>query len=116
MQTQSAGLQKRGGMHTLAVIFVVVVAASLGVLLVARAARLGWFSTAEAQPTASLPLFRSDDCDGAIAKSRGVRFCRSVVRGGRRSTDAKPLELGKGCYFLVFVPTVREIRDFYREM
>eukprot|EP01052_Picozoa_sp_SAG31_P026155 SAG31_NODE_2350_length_5893_cov_2.633414_2_plen_151_part_00 len=24
--------------------------------------------------------------------------------------------LGKGCYFLVFVPTIREIRDFYREM
>eukprot|EP01052_Picozoa_sp_SAG31_P039469 SAG31_NODE_5482_length_2513_cov_7.253935_2_plen_183_part_00 len=23
---------------------------------------------------------------------------------------------GKGCYFLVFVPTIREIRDFYREM
>eukprot|EP01052_Picozoa_sp_SAG31_P035625 SAG31_NODE_4326_length_3354_cov_11.627035_2_plen_77_part_00 len=22
----------------------------------------------------------------------------------------------KGCYFLVFVPTIREIRDFYREM
>eukprot|EP01052_Picozoa_sp_SAG31_P030331 SAG31_NODE_3102_length_4673_cov_2.821382_1_plen_84_part_00 len=22
----------------------------------------------------------------------------------------------KGCYFLVFVPTVREIRDLYREM
>eukprot|EP01052_Picozoa_sp_SAG31_P030070 SAG31_NODE_3053_length_4739_cov_24.623060_2_plen_271_part_00 len=25
-------------------------------------------------------------------------------------------EPGKGCYFLVFVPTIREIRDFYREM
>eukprot|EP01052_Picozoa_sp_SAG31_P052537 SAG31_NODE_13016_length_899_cov_1.255000_1_plen_153_part_00 len=24
--------------------------------------------------------------------------------------------LGKDCYFLVFVPTIREIRDFYREM
>ena len=24
--------------------------------------------------------------------------------------------IGKGCYFLVFVPTIREIRDFYREM
>eukprot|EP01052_Picozoa_sp_SAG31_P001870 SAG31_NODE_63_length_28659_cov_23.074685_5_plen_70_part_00 len=24
--------------------------------------------------------------------------------------------LGKGCYSLVFVPTIREIRDFYREM
>eukprot|EP01052_Picozoa_sp_SAG31_P017061 SAG31_NODE_1153_length_9640_cov_2.830206_2_plen_149_part_00 len=23
---------------------------------------------------------------------------------------------GKGCYFLVFVSTIREIRDFYREM
>eukprot|EP01052_Picozoa_sp_SAG31_P014981 SAG31_NODE_948_length_10825_cov_9.412829_14_plen_88_part_00 len=23
---------------------------------------------------------------------------------------------GKGCYFLVFVPTIREIRYFYREM
>eukprot|EP01052_Picozoa_sp_SAG31_P012448 SAG31_NODE_729_length_12511_cov_7.059293_1_plen_216_part_00 len=23
---------------------------------------------------------------------------------------------GEGCYFLVFVPTVREIRDFYRDM
>eukprot|EP01052_Picozoa_sp_SAG31_P021692 SAG31_NODE_1690_length_7524_cov_2.991919_2_plen_117_part_00 len=23
---------------------------------------------------------------------------------------------GKGCYFLVFVPTIRETRDFYREM
>ena len=25
-------------------------------------------------------------------------------------------EGGKGCYFLVFVPTIREMRDFYREM
>eukprot|EP01052_Picozoa_sp_SAG31_P041318 SAG31_NODE_6233_length_2108_cov_4.439522_2_plen_156_part_00 len=24
--------------------------------------------------------------------------------------------IGKRCYFLVFVPTIREIRDFYREM
>eukprot|EP01052_Picozoa_sp_SAG31_P028858 SAG31_NODE_2821_length_5040_cov_14.991500_7_plen_44_part_00 len=24
--------------------------------------------------------------------------------------------LGKGCCFLVFMPTIREIRDFYREM
>eukprot|EP01052_Picozoa_sp_SAG31_P020466 SAG31_NODE_1540_length_7954_cov_3.521961_6_plen_76_part_00 len=24
--------------------------------------------------------------------------------------------LGKGCYFLVFVPTIGEIREFYREM
>eukprot|EP01052_Picozoa_sp_SAG31_P011897 SAG31_NODE_685_length_12832_cov_28.355376_4_plen_190_part_00 len=24
--------------------------------------------------------------------------------------------LGKGCYFLVLVPTIREIREFYREM
>eukprot|EP01052_Picozoa_sp_SAG31_P045675 SAG31_NODE_8437_length_1452_cov_2.221729_2_plen_53_part_00 len=24
--------------------------------------------------------------------------------------------MGERCYFLVFVPTIREIRDFYREM
>eukprot|EP01052_Picozoa_sp_SAG31_P016776 SAG31_NODE_1124_length_9772_cov_11.331541_8_plen_70_part_00 len=27
-----------------------------------------------------------------------------------------PIVIGEGCYFLVFVPTIREIRDFYREM
>eukprot|EP01052_Picozoa_sp_SAG31_P033561 SAG31_NODE_3811_length_3861_cov_3.645401_3_plen_216_part_00 len=26
------------------------------------------------------------------------------------------MRLGKGCYFLVFVRTIREMRDFYREM
>eukprot|EP01052_Picozoa_sp_SAG31_P043516 SAG31_NODE_7275_length_1736_cov_4.816127_2_plen_205_part_00 len=29
---------------------------------------------------------------------------------------AKSEYLGKGCYLLVFVPTIRETRDFYREM
>eukprot|EP01052_Picozoa_sp_SAG31_P005587 SAG31_NODE_247_length_19134_cov_12.255050_12_plen_199_part_00 len=28
----------------------------------------------------------------------------------------KSVPTRKGCYFLVFVPTIREIRDFYREM
>eukprot|EP01052_Picozoa_sp_SAG31_P030867 SAG31_NODE_3208_length_4552_cov_5.626993_4_plen_36_part_00 len=27
-----------------------------------------------------------------------------------------PSKPGKGCYFLFFVPIIREIRDFYREM
>ena len=41
---------------------------------------------------------------------------------GVANTTGEPLFLpagtysGKGCYFLVFVPTIREIRDFYREM
>eukprot|EP01052_Picozoa_sp_SAG31_P026181 SAG31_NODE_2355_length_5879_cov_6.732526_1_plen_383_part_00 len=30
--------------------------------------------------------------------------------------DARPIDYGKGCYFLVFVPTIREMRDFYRDM
>eukprot|EP01052_Picozoa_sp_SAG31_P024084 SAG31_NODE_2025_length_6642_cov_6.408681_5_plen_177_part_00 len=30
--------------------------------------------------------------------------------------NANEAILGKGCYFLVFVPTIREIWDFYREM
>eukprot|EP01052_Picozoa_sp_SAG31_P002224 SAG31_NODE_76_length_27534_cov_13.661868_12_plen_289_part_00 len=35
----------------------------------------------------------------------------------RSRSLAEPNHLmGKGCYFLVFVPTMREIRDFYREM
>eukprot|EP01052_Picozoa_sp_SAG31_P007812 SAG31_NODE_379_length_16485_cov_3.654583_1_plen_160_part_00 len=43
----------------------------------------------------------------ATIVSGGVR-----VTGWKASTSVK----GKRCYFLVFVPTIREIRDFYREM
>eukprot|EP01052_Picozoa_sp_SAG31_P021287 SAG31_NODE_1638_length_7672_cov_4.225142_9_plen_80_part_00 len=62
------------------------------------------------------------------------RIPRSVTReqldAAIRARGQEPLKLlrlhaqrqcivefdGKGCYFLVFVPTIREIRDFYREM
>eukprot|EP01052_Picozoa_sp_SAG31_P039067 SAG31_NODE_5341_length_2599_cov_1.845600_3_plen_157_part_00 len=36
--------------------------------------------------------------------------------GGWQSTLIDTFFNGKGCYFLVFVPTIREIQDFYREM
>eukprot|EP01052_Picozoa_sp_SAG31_P035868 SAG31_NODE_4387_length_3279_cov_1.588994_2_plen_105_part_00 len=43
-------------------------------------------------------------------------------RAVRDATRAGPMCLqpfcygGKGCYFLVFAPTIREIRDFYRDV
>eukprot|EP01052_Picozoa_sp_SAG31_P010053 SAG31_NODE_540_length_14288_cov_51.958066_2_plen_409_part_00 len=56
--------------------------------------------------------------DGGVVEHGGIN-----VTGGMRLTDVgMTIEDGgmtivrKGCYFLVFVPTIREIRDFYREM
>eukprot|EP01052_Picozoa_sp_SAG31_P003299 SAG31_NODE_125_length_23649_cov_7.156202_17_plen_444_part_00 len=64
-----------------------------------------------------LPDVPQHVCQGATAVLRsryivqiGSAHGHNSFRVGSTST------LGKGCYFLVFVPTVREIRDFYREM
>eukprot|EP01052_Picozoa_sp_SAG31_P036530 SAG31_NODE_4576_length_3123_cov_1.569775_1_plen_173_part_00 len=44
---------------------------------------------------------------------------RGILMNGsaaRKCTPSWNETKGKGCYFLVFVPTIRKIRDFYREM
>eukprot|EP01052_Picozoa_sp_SAG31_P020842 SAG31_NODE_1584_length_7827_cov_2.129788_10_plen_103_part_00 len=46
--------------------------------------------------------------DPEFKDSNGNRFTASI--------DPRTGNTGKGCYFLVFVPTIREMRDFYREM
>ena len=43
-------------------------------------------------------------------------FTENFLPGDNRPVEHRECEVGKGCYFLVFVPTIREIRDFYREM
>eukprot|EP01052_Picozoa_sp_SAG31_P027347 SAG31_NODE_2553_length_5503_cov_24.613064_4_plen_118_part_00 len=45
----------------------------------------------------------------------GCATCGNVALGNL-DVDARSACDGKGCYFFVFVPTIREIRDFYREM
>eukprot|EP01052_Picozoa_sp_SAG31_P009732 SAG31_NODE_518_length_14674_cov_39.604803_8_plen_91_part_00 len=45
---------------------------------------------------------------------RSVDQLRETVIGETKELQTRIN--GKGCYFLVFVPTIREIRDFYREM
>eukprot|EP01052_Picozoa_sp_SAG31_P004131 SAG31_NODE_168_length_21484_cov_21.524994_10_plen_383_part_00 len=48
----------------------------------------------------------------SIAGVLRAQSATSTYRGGSEAVGGK----GKGCCFLVFVPTIREIRDFYREM
>eukprot|EP01052_Picozoa_sp_SAG31_P020841 SAG31_NODE_1584_length_7827_cov_2.129788_9_plen_75_part_00 len=61
----------------------------------------------------------------ALYRSRGWGILESqqwvhlvAIRGQHERTrwDRDQPDPGEGCYFLVFVPTIREIRDFYREM
>eukprot|EP01052_Picozoa_sp_SAG31_P025317 SAG31_NODE_2212_length_6174_cov_11.856790_4_plen_55_part_00 len=49
-------------------------------------------------------------------EGEGGARCEYVATVGRGLRDFARRELGMVCYFLVFVPTIREIRDFYREM
>eukprot|EP01052_Picozoa_sp_SAG31_P033311 SAG31_NODE_3746_length_3928_cov_4.375555_1_plen_59_part_00 len=43
------------------------------------------------------------------------RLREAALRGDAASLQ-RLIERGKGCHFLVLVPTIRETRDFYREM
>eukprot|EP01052_Picozoa_sp_SAG31_P055940 SAG31_NODE_15729_length_741_cov_0.937695_1_plen_119_part_00 len=57
-----------------------------------------------------------------LSGSDDKKICMWNVAAAGSSAEAQPEATfeahtnGKGCYFLVFVPTIREIRDFYREM
>eukprot|EP01052_Picozoa_sp_SAG31_P024575 SAG31_NODE_2099_length_6447_cov_8.302615_7_plen_191_part_00 len=51
----------------------------------------------------------------ATATSARTTTSRQVVDAAI-AANGGAAHRGKGCYFLVFVPTLREIRDFYREM
>eukprot|EP01052_Picozoa_sp_SAG31_P044220 SAG31_NODE_7632_length_1634_cov_1.851466_2_plen_91_part_00 len=57
-------------------------------------------------------------CPG-LAEFGGMSRLMSLVSFGtvRKTSVVVPFfASGKGCYFLVFMPTIKEIRDFYREM
>eukprot|EP01052_Picozoa_sp_SAG31_P013063 SAG31_NODE_778_length_12161_cov_101.601807_2_plen_169_part_00 len=78
-------------------------------------------------------VLQDDDVADAssVAPSGGAAWTRSVSRAHRLARDVGAGVFwvnahhrndpsapwgGKECYFLVFMPTIREIRDFYREM
>eukprot|EP01052_Picozoa_sp_SAG31_P017866 SAG31_NODE_1240_length_9167_cov_4.729599_10_plen_64_part_00 len=49
-----------------------------------------------------------------VCLAANARF--EEIEGAQKPPTRRFLVSGKGCCFLVFVPTIREIRDFYREM
>eukprot|EP01052_Picozoa_sp_SAG31_P025319 SAG31_NODE_2212_length_6174_cov_11.856790_6_plen_130_part_00 len=55
----------------------------------------------------------------AIGRCIGADISDDALLAAQQNIDAANVaeKIRKGCYFLVFVPTIREIRDFfYREM
>eukprot|EP01052_Picozoa_sp_SAG31_P033472 SAG31_NODE_3788_length_3881_cov_1.735590_5_plen_108_part_00 len=43
-------------------------------------------------------------------------MANALLSTGMAAAGYDTVNVGKGCYFLVFWATIREIRDFYREM